>query len=322
MKKPRVFKQALRAVNSVLADNYAGPVVFHGDCLALLKRLPDASISLVVSSPPYCMGKEYESTSSVDDFVDMHAVLMPEIVRVLKPGGSICWQIGNHVKDGAITPLDFLVFSEMRKFKEMRLRNRIIWSVGHGLHCLNRFSGRHETIMWYTKGNDYFFNLDAVRGPQKYPGKTYSSGPKKGQPSSHPLGKNPGDVWEIPQVKANHIEKTEHPCQFPVALPQILIKAMTQDGDIVMDPFRGSGSTGVAATLENRRFIGAELDGSYVEIALRRLELTADGTHRVRPWDRQIEQPSKNTKWTRVPEGHLIQPSDVAALLLNDETTH
>jgi adenine-specific DNA-methyltransferase len=92
------------------------------------------------------------------------------------------------------------------KVHVLKLRNRIVWTFGHGLHCQKRFSGRHETILWFTKSDDYKFKLDPVRVPSKYPFKKYFKGPNKGRISSNPLGKNPADVWDIPNVKANRAE--------------------------------------------------------------------------------------------------------------------
>ena len=139
------------------------------------------------------------------------------------------------------------------------------------MHCKNRFSGRHETLLWFTKTDEYKFNLDSVRVPQKYPNKKHYKGEKKGQLSGNPLGKNPGDVWDITNVKHNHPEKTEHPCQFPIELVSRCIKSMTDIGDVVMDPFLGSGTTAVSAIQEERNWIGIEKDERYCEIAERRI---------------------------------------------------
>ncbi|MFP3567292.1 DNA-methyltransferase [Paraburkholderia sp. SIMBA_030] len=276
--------------------------LFCGDALELAGSMSPETVDVIFSSPPYCIGKEYESARSVEDFRSMHSELLPELIRSLRPGGSFCWQVGSHVKNGVVTPLDYIVFAEMARFPEMRLRNRVIWSFGHGLHCANRFSGRHEVVLWFTKGDDYYFDLDSVRVPQKYPGKTHTRGPRKGTPSGNPRGKNPGDVWDVPNVKANHVEKTEHPCQFPVALPQVFIRALTKPGDLVFDPFCGSGTTGVAALLEGRRFVGSEIDASYVAIAKERMADACDGTAAVRPWDKAIHVPNKSSKVARPPE--------------------
>ena len=116
------------------------------------------------------------------------------------------------------------------------MRNRIIWHFGHGLHASKRFSGRYETIIWFTKSDNYYFNIDPTRIPQKYPNKKHFKGKKRGELSCNPLGKNPSDVWDIPNVKSNHIEKTDHPCQFPVALVERFILSTTKERDIVFDP--------------------------------------------------------------------------------------
>lgn len=282
--------------------------LYEGDCFELVKNLPDQSVDLIITSPPYAMGKAYErAEDDLDDFTVKHKDLMPQLYRVLKVGGSICWQVGYHVKKGIVTPLDFIVnqvISDVNKTlnnNKLILRNRIIWTFGHGLNARERFSGRHETVLWYTKGNNYEFDLDAVRVPQKYPGKKYYKGDKKGQYSGNPLGKNPSDVWSIPNVKANHIEKTEHPCQFPVVVPRRLIKALTNPGDTVLDPFNGSGSTAVAAVLENRKYIGAEINNSYCEITKDRLQDVFDGVAKYRE-DKPVYEPTGNSAVSKKPD--------------------
>ena len=282
--------------------------LFNGDSLELLPALPDASVDLTITSPPYCMGKEYESSnSSIEDFVLAHEKILPEVFRATKEGGSICWQVGYHVKNGAVTPLDFLVMDVVRRLvPDLTLRNRVVWTFGHGLHCSNRFSGRHETILWFTKGKKYHFDLDAVRVPQKYPGKKSNRGPKRGEFSGNPLGKNPSDIWDIPNVKANHVEKTEHPCQFPVALAQRLVKALCPQDGMVLDPFSGVASTGVAAVLEGRRFIGGELFEKYVKVGNARLLEAESGVARIRPSDRDIYVPSSNESVAQRP-AHFAQ---------------
>ena len=277
--------------------------IFHGDSLDLVKAIPDGLLDLTISSPPYCMGKEYEKkSSSVNDFIDAHRSVLPEIVRATSDGGSICWQVGYHLAGRDMFPLDYAVYEVMRQMPEVSLRNRIIWTFQHGLHHRTRFGGRHEVVLWFTKGRSDRFNLDAVRVPQKYPGKRSYKGPRKGEFSGNPLGKNPGDVWDIPNVKGNHIEKTAHPCQFPVALAQRLIRALTEENDVVFDPFMGVGSAGVAALLEKRKFLGGELQRNYVDTAAGRLRTTLDGTVRVRPIDMPIYVPSAGSAVAAVPD--------------------
>jgi len=159
-------------------------VIYPGDCLDLLKNIPDESIQLIVTSPPYNLGKEYEKKLHLDLYLKQQAQVITECKRALSPTGSICWQVGNYVDRGAIVPLDtvlYPIFSDLG----FKMRNRVIWHFEHGLHCSRRFSGRYETIMWFTKSGDYIFNLDSVRVPQKYPGKKYFKGPKAGQYSSN-----------------------------------------------------------------------------------------------------------------------------------------
>ena len=172
----------------------------------------------------------------------------------------------------------------------------------YGLNAEKRLSGRYETIMWFTKGKNYDFDLDSIRIPQKYPGKKYSKGLKAGQFSGNILGKNPSDVWDIPNVKANHIEKTEHPCQFPIAIPQRLIKALTKPGSVIMDPFLGSGTTAIACIIEKRNFIGCELKKEYIEIAKHRIQDALAGKIKCRP-DVPVKEPDIRQKVAQKPEG-------------------
>ncbi len=255
-----------------------------------LPTIPDDSVQLVVTSPPYNIGKEYEKKISIEKYIEQQEEIITQCVRVLKPQGSICWQVGNHVKNGEIFPLDIMLYPIFTKLG-LKLRNRIVWHFEHGLHCSKRFSGRYETIMWYSKSDNYTFNLDPVRVPQKYPNKKHFKGPKAGQLSCNPLGKNPGDLWVIPNVKNNHVEKTIHPCQFPVELIERLVLSMTNEGDIVLDPFVGVGSSIIASVLNNRIGIGAEIMDEYVEIARKRINEAFKGTIKIRPMNTPIYDP-------------------------------
>lgn len=270
-------------------------VLYPGDCLELLKSIPDGSIQLVVTSPPYNLGKEYEKRLRLDTYLEQQERVIRECVRLLASCGSICWQVGNYVDRGAVIPLDTLLYPIFADLG-LRLRNRIIWHFEHGLHCSRRFSGRYETIIWFTKSDNYTFHLDPVRVPQKYPGKKYFKGPRAGQYSSNPLGKNPGDVWIIPNVKSNHVEKTEHPCQFPVELVERLVLALSDVGDWVLDPFAGVGTTLIAAIRHGRRGVGAEIVEKYVRIAEDRIRQQLAGTLRTRPMGRPVYDPSQAGK--------------------------
>ncbi|MGZ9811532.1 DNA-methyltransferase [Pseudoroseicyclus sp. H15] len=276
-------------------------VIYNGDCRNLISAMRPESVDLILSSPPYFMGKSYDRSVRLEDFISDHQSLAPELVRILKLSGNLAWQVGNYVFNGELTPLDFVAHGVFSNQADLKLRNRIVWTFGHGAHAQKRFSGRHETVLWYSKGNEITFNLDEVRVPQKYPGKRHYKGPKKGQWSGNPLGKNPGDVWDIPNVKANHVEKTAHPCQFPVALAERLIRALTQNNQLVFDPFCGVASSGVGAAISNRRFIGAELDPSYCNIAESRWRSAQANELAIRPLERPVAQPDKKSAVARDP---------------------
>ena len=268
-------------------------IAFQGDWRHLMPRVQSATIDLTLTSPPYCIGKSYDTGQSIDDFEHEIRQIIPHVIRITKPGGSICWQVGYYVRNNELTPLDYISHKLFAEFDELKLRNRIIWTFNSGLHCTQRFSGRHEVILWYSKGEtSHYFDVDPVRVPQKYPGKKHHKGPNKGQFSGNPLGKNPGDVWDIPNVRGQTIEKTTHPCQFPVGLAQGLVMSLSPPNGLVLDPYMGSGTTGVAAVLENRRFIGAEIDSGYHGVAVERLTDTLKGRVRYRPYGKPILVPS------------------------------
>lgn len=257
--------------------------LFRGDVKKFLKsgKNNQEIFDLIVTSPPYNIGKEYEKTKPIKKYLNEQEEIISLLIPFLKTGGSLCWQTGNYVVGNEIIPLD-IEFAQIFKKYNLQLRNRIIWHFGHGLHCQKRFSGRYETILWYTKTKNnypnYTFNLDSVRIASKYPGKRRFRGPYKGEYSSNPKGKNPEDVWtNIPNVKSNHIEKTIHPCQFPVGLIQRLILALTQEGDIIFDPFSGVSSTGVAAAATKRRYIGCEIIKKYTLLGAERINKVLKG---------------------------------------------
>lgn len=283
----------------------SSPVLYHGDCRDLLRRTPDESVDLTITSPPYCMGKEYDTSRDLSDFQALQERVLPEIARVTRPGGSICWQVGYYVRRTCVFPLDYIVYQIMAQIPGIILRDRIIWTFGHGPHCVHRFSGRHEMILWFTKGDDYYFDLDAVRVPQKYPGKRHYKGTKKGSYSGNPLGKNPSNVWEIPHVKASHVEKTAHPCQFPVALPMRLIRALCPHPGTVLDPFCGSGTSAVAAVLTDRTFLGAEINADYLQIARSRINRATKGTLRYRSPMQPLRTPNQREAVSKTPKHFL-----------------
>lgn len=271
--------------------------IWQGDVEKFLENLPKKPLfDLVITSPPYNIGKEYETRTALDKYLTWQKRIIGMLIPRLKNGGSLCWQVGNYVDENEIFPLD-IEFAPIFKKHQLQLRNRIIWQFGHGLHTQKRFSGRYEVVLWYTKThsrNGYTFNLDPVRVPAKYPGKKHFKGPNLGKFSGNPKGKNPEDVWNIPNVKSNHVEKTEHPCQFPVGLVERLVLALTDPGSLVFDPFAGVASAGVASALHRRRFWGCEVVAEYAKTGRRRVQDALDGKALYRPHDKQLYDHTKS----------------------------
>ncbi|MCD6502401.1 site-specific DNA-methyltransferase [bacterium] len=299
-----------------ISDNYSEDskiVLRMGDVYNFLDDIPSDSMMLIITSPPYNIGKEYETKVSIEKYLKTQESVIEKLVRVLHPKGSICWEVGNYVNNGEVYPLDIFYYNILKEMG-LKLRNRIIWHFGHGLHASKRFSGRYETLLWFTKNDKYKFNLDSVRIPAKYPGKRHFKGPNRGKPSGNPLGKNPSDMWEfvarewdselwdIPNVKSNHPEKTVHPCQFPIELVERCVLALTDEDDWVLDPYCGVGSALIGALKHNRRAIGCDKEKKYIDVAHERIGAFYRGELKIRPLGKPIYKPTGREKTSRKPE--------------------
>lgn len=262
--------------------------VMQGRCETVMPTLSSESVSLIFSSPPYNIGKSYEEKRPVDDYVNDMVDVVEEIHRVLCNGGHLCWQVGNHVDSGVVSPLD-IVFHPLFVRVGFVFRKRFVWTFGHGLHCQNRFSGRYETICWYTKGISSFVPHPFVSVQQEW--STF--------------------VLDIPNVKSNHVEKTKHPCQFPVELVERFVLALTEPGDLVLDPFGGSGTTAVAAVLHRRRGLVIECVSEYVQLAESRLRWLSEGRLETRPLGKAVCDPSTSGSLSLMPAGwsDILNPS-------------
>jgi len=286
--------------------------IITADSLNYLKTISDESVDLIITSPPYNVGKEYETKTSLQLYLDKIIPIIDECIRILKPTGNIAWEVGNYINNKEIYPLD-IYYYDIFKARGLQLRNRIIWHFGHGLHASTRFSGRYETILWFSKTEKYTFNLDPVRIPAKYPGKKNYKGKNKGKLSGNPKGKNPEDVWnvirddwqhevwDIVNVKSNHVEKTIHPAQFPIELVDRLVLALSNSNDVILDPFGGVGSTLISAVKNDRIGISIDMEVKYSQVAKQRLDSLLNGTLKMRPLDKKIYQPKKDSV-SKVPE--------------------
>ena len=298
-------------ISDTFSEEYR-TILHLGDSNDFLKSIPNETATLIITSPPYNIGKEYETRTNINHYLQQQESIITQLIRILKNNGNICWQVGNFVNDSEVFPLDIFYY-DIFKRNGLKLRNRIIWFFGHGLHASKRFSGRYETILWFTKSDDYIFNLDSIRVPAKYPGKRHFKGPNKGRPSGNPLGKNPSDIWEflaqewdeelwnIPNVKANHPEKTIHPCQFPIELVERCVLALTNEDDWVLDPYCGVGSALIAGLKHNRRVIGCDKEVVYVQIAKERIVHLCNGTLKIRPIGKEVYVATGSEKVSQVP---------------------
>lgn len=261
------------------------------DVREFLDGLPSESISLLLTSPPYNIGKSYAGSSSSDRMRHQYykhwmGMIICEFGRILKPGGTAILQSGMTYDDGRMPVwLDMLFYPELREAGLVPV-NRIILAYDHGLFPKRRLAGRHETaLVFYKEGAEQIFNPNASRTPAKHPGKRRYHGKNIGEIATHPLGSAGTDVWRAPgtdvwpmvAIKHNNPEKTNHPAQFPYEFAKrcVLTYSLPND-DIVCDPFSGSGTTQAVCAATGRNFVGADI--AYEEIRTRRLALVKPDT--------------------------------------------
>lgn len=242
--------------------------ILVGDCLERFAEIESGSVALVLTSPPYNIGKPYEQALPLEEYLQWCKCWLTEITRVLTPTGAAWINLGFvEVKDrGKAVPLPYLLWPLV----DLYLVQEVVWRYGNGVACRRRLSPRNEKLLWYVRDPQaYVFNLDAIRDPNVL----YPNSRRAGRLRYNPLGKNPTDVWDVPKVTSGRptAERTPHPAQMPLALAERIILACSQPGDVVLDPFAGSGTTLLAASKQGRQGIGIEKDASYVRIAAQRL---------------------------------------------------
>ena len=195
------------------------------------------------------------------------------------------------IQDGEIFPLDTMLYPIFQRHG-LKLRNRIVWHFEHGLHCSKRLSGRYETILWFTKGDDYIFNLDPIRVPSKYPGKKYFKGPKAGQFSGNPLGRILAMFGYFQMSKTTTSRKHRIPASSPLSLSNGPVLSLTEKGGNVLDPYMGVGTAIIGAELHGRIGYGCDVVRQYVDIAVERLGELKAGTLRTRPMHKPVYDPA------------------------------
>lgn len=248
-------------------------LIYNMDCIVGLEKLKQSGIKIdsTITSPPYNIGKEYEKVMPVDSFTNWLVNISNDIFDITKPNGNYLLNIGylEVPEKGRAVPITYLLWDKIKFY----LNQEIIWNYGAGVAAKHYLSPRNEKILWYLKDKANFtFNLDDIRDKDvKYPNQK-----KNGKLRCNTLGKNPSDVWQIAKVTSgadrSSDERTNHPAQFPVDLITRMVRGFTNKGDIVLDPFMGSGTTAEVCMDNNRFTLGFEIREDYCQTIANRLE--------------------------------------------------
>jgi adenine-specific DNA-methyltransferase len=265
---------AISQIKEYLGEPAAGGerfLIYEGDCARYLERIPSGSIPLVVTSPPYNIGKEYEALRPLADYLEWCGDWIRQLHRASADDGAFWLNLGYVSIDerAKAIPIPYLLWDRVPYF----LIQEIVWNYGAGVAGKTFFSPRNEKFLWYVKNpHDYTFNLDDVRDLNV----AYPNQKKNGKLKCNQLGKNPSDVWNFAKVTSGQNrsskERTPHPAQFPLGVIERIIKASSNPGDVVLDPFLGSGSVIEAALRTGRIGVGFEINPSYVKIAANRIK--------------------------------------------------
>jgi site-specific DNA-methyltransferase (adenine-specific) len=264
--------------------------VITGDCLEALAGLPAGCADLVFADPPFNIGYEYDvynDRRAKADYLAWADKWLAAAVRVLKPAGSLFLAIGDEFAAEHKVRLDAL---------GLTLRNWIVWHYTFGVSCTKKFNRSHAHIFYYVRDpKNYTFNPGEVRVPSARQ-TTYADR------RANPVGKLPddtwvlrpqetdehfredGDTWYVPRVCGTFRERTGHPCQMPEAVLDRIVRVATNPGELVVDPFAGSGTTLAVAKKLGRRYLGVELSDVYADAVRKRLQMIefADGTENAR----------------------------------------
>ncbi len=272
MIKKSTFESIIENLGKPLyrGDRYA---IYNADSLELLKSFPNEVVDLFFTSPPYNIGKEYEKIIPVEEYLTWSELWIKEIYRSTKNTGAFIYNIGylSIPNLGHAIPIAYLMWNRTPFY----LNQEIIWNYGAGVATKYYLSPRNEKLLWFVKNeNNYCFNLDDIRDPNVL----YPNQKKNGKLRCNTLGKNPSDVWQIAKVTSGSgrasKERTKHPAQFPLDLCDRVIKGFSNTGEIVVDPFMGSGSS-LESCLRNNRFtIGIEINQEYCRMAHERIRNT------------------------------------------------
>ncbi|MCF5913867.1 MULTISPECIES: DNA-methyltransferase [Aeromonas] len=271
-------KQAFENVVETLGQPFyrdERTALYHGDCVEIMSQLPRNSVDLTITSPPYNIGKAYEEILDVHKYIEWCVSWLKKIHDVTAHNGALALNVGylEVPKKGHAVPIPYLLWDKTPFY----LHQEIVWNYGAGVASRKRLSPRNEKVLWFLKDSDnYTFNLDPIRDPDvKYPNQK-----KNGKLKCNPLGKNPSDVWQIAKVTSgknrSSQERAPHPAQFPLELINRLMKGFSNEEDIVLDPFLGSGTTAESSIINGRYVIGIEINKEYLLYAKNRLQRRKD----------------------------------------------
>lgn len=244
--------------------------IYNCDCFEAITKLPEEFINLTVTSPPYNIGKEYEKLLPLEEYLNWCEKWIGQIYRLTIDNGAFWLNLGYLSIPGRAKaiPIPYLLWDRIPFF----LIQEVVWNYGAGVAGKKVLSPRNEKFLWYVKNeNNYIFNLDDIRDPNvKYPNQK-----KKGKLRCNTIGKNPSDVWQIAKVTSgknrSSSERAPHPAQFPRDLIDRIIKGFSNKGDLVLDPFMGSGTTAESALAYDRYVIGFEINENYCQYISYRL---------------------------------------------------
>ncbi len=267
-------------------------LLYNMDCLVGLEKIKSSNVKmdLTITSPPYNIGKEYEEVMDHREYVDWCRKWIELIYFATSSSGAFWLNLGylSIPGEAKCLPLPYLLWNH----NLFQFVQEVVWNYGAGVACKKYLSPRNEKFLWYVKDLDnYVFNLDDIRDPDvKYPNQK-----RKGVLRCNPNGKNPTDVWQIPKVTSGEHrsspERTAHPAQFPVALVERVMRCSSNAGDLVLDPFMGSGTTAEVALRLGRRVVGFEIKKEYCDIAVARINSVLDSMK-----EENVEPPLKKSK--------------------------
>jgi site-specific DNA-methyltransferase (adenine-specific) len=246
--------------------------IIHGDALVSLVGIPNNSVDLIFADPPYNIGKNFNGNkdkwATEEDYLNWCYKWLDLCIQKLKPDGSFY----------VMTATQFMPFFDIYLRKKLDILSRIVWYYdSSGVQARKYFGSMYEPILFCVRDkNNYTFNSDDILVEAKTGAKRKLIDYRKTIPTVYNSQKVPGNVWEFARVRYRMDEYENHPTQKPIALLERIIKASSNVGDLVIDPFSGTFTTSFVAKKLGRNSIGIELQDDYVKIGLRRLQLAKE----------------------------------------------